>query len=261
MKRLMILLLAVSLLFTGCSSVQQPEPPIMGEFSNAGEKTVVYRGDQNFTLSFSVDGTQKIENGTYWYYELADAYKKDWTEPFYTYDLKELELNGSKDYTKLDKSKCFATNGNWPLFLNPVHTEFTESNQKSVDASLIGFMQQQLVANQMEGLPVVITDVWGCDMDGNGKEETLFKACNCSKEESGSSYCFVGYSAGGSCQGLYSAFRTEGGCDLKTLEPMVCDLNGDGVWSVMLYKKGDYQSFTVYDLNSGNFTKSYEVIF
>lgn len=262
MKRIVALLIAVLLLFSGCSPAkEQPNPPLTEEFSNAGEKTVVYRGDQNFTLSFTVDGKQEIENGIYWYYELADVYPDEWSDPFYTYDLKNLELNGSKDYTKLDKSECFATNGDWPLFLNPVHTEFTQSNQNMVNKALVTFMEQQLATNQMEGIPVVITDVWTCDMDGNGGEETLFKACNCTVEEEGASYCFLGYYGGESCQGLYSSFRTDSNCNLEKLEPLVCDLNGDGNWSVLIYKKGEYQSLTTYDFSNGNFTKCYEVIF
>lgn len=260
MKRWMIFLMAVVLLFSGCSKNKEiPEDLPSENFDNSGEKTVVYRGDQDFTLSFTVDGEQQIENGTYWYFELENAYRDDWTEQFYTYDTKKQELNGSKDYTKL--KNCFATNGNWPLFLNPVHTEYSASNQEQVEGSLVAMAKQQLSANQMEEAEAVITDVWSCDMDGDGVQETLFKACNYAEEGEGISYCILGFASGDSCQGLFTDFHPEGGSKPEKLTPMVCDLNGDGKWELLLYKKGDYESFTAFDFTGGNFTKCYEIIY
>lgn len=260
MKRWMIILTAAMLLLSGCSkSNEAPENLPAENFDNSGEKTVVYRGDQDFTLSFTVDGAQQIQNGTYWYYELTDAYERDWNSSFYTYDTKKQELNGSKDYVKL--KNCFATNGNWPLFLNPVHTEYSSTNQDKVDASLVTLFEQQLAANQMEGTGVVITDVWTCDMDGDGGQETLFKACNCNTEGATATYCFLGYVGSEGCQGLYSDFHADGGSKPEKLTPMVCDLNGDGKWELLMYRKADYESFITFDFTGGNFTKCYEIIF
>ena len=249
-----------ALLLSGCSkggtgALEIPEEP----FDNSGEKTVVYRGKQDFPLSLTTDGAQQIENGTYWYYELADAYDKPWDELFYTYDTKKMELSGSKNYSKL-KDPCFATNGNWPLFLNPVHTEYTVSNQNMADKSLTEMAKQPLTANQMEDATVIITDTWVCDMDGDGGQETIFKACNCETEEAGK-YCFIAYAGGDGCQVLYSSFRADGSEGPEKLTPMVCDLNGDGKWALLLHWKGDYERFTSFDFSGGNFTKCYEVIF
>ncbi len=260
MKRWIMFLLVAALLLTGCSkNGEEPLDAPVENFDNSGEKTVVYRGKQDFPLSFTVDGTQKIENGTYWYYELADTYEKTWEEPFYTYDTKKLELSGSKNYANV-KDKCFATNGNWPLFLNPVHTEYTISNQKMADDALAELAKQPLTANQMETATVIITDTWVCDMDGDGGQETIFKACNCGTEDAGK-YCFIAYAGGEGCQVLYGSFRQDGSAGPEKLTPMVCDLDGDGKWALLLYWKGDYESFTSFDFSGGNFTKCYEVIF
>lgn len=250
------------LLLSGCS--KNGEDPVdipTDDFDNSGEKTVVYRGKENFPLSFTVDGAQKIENGTYWYYELADTYEKNWEEPFYVYDNKKMELSGSKNYGKLVKEKCFATNGNWPLFLNPVHTEYTASNQEMVDKTLVNLAGQQLSANQMESASLIITDTWICDMNGDGSQETIFKACNCGAEDENGKYCFIAYANAESCQVLYSTFRADGSEGPEKLSPMVCDLDGDGKWALLLYRKGDYESFTSFDFSGGNFTKCYEIIF
>ncbi|MBQ8893038.1 MAG: hypothetical protein IJ043_01355 [Clostridia bacterium] len=243
MKRWMILFLAILLLLSGCSKESEVPDLSAENFDNSGEKTVVYRGDQDFTLSFTVDGTQQIENGTYWFYELSDQYERDWSDPFFTYDRKKQELNGSKAYDKL--KNCFATNGNWPLFLNPVHTEYTESNQNRVDGKLLDLANKQFA----DDVTCIVSDIWSCDMDGDGGEETIFKA-----SDSQSGTIIIAYANGENCQGLYAG-------NVEKLTPMVCDLNGDGTWSLLLYKKGDYESFTSFDYTGGNFTKCYEIIF
>ncbi len=258
MKRWIFLITAILILFTGCSKTPEMPEPLEEQFDNTGKKTVVYRGDQNFTLSFTEDGEQKIENGTYWYYELADAYEQDWSEPFYTYDLKKQNLDGVTDYAKLETGSCFATNGNWPLFLNPVHTEYSASNQNMVDHNLTKMAEQQLSANQLEST-VMVTDVWSCDMDGDGGEETLFMARNANEEDA--YFCFLGYTDGENCQGLYSSVSTGEKQKEKEVVPLVCDLNGDGKWSLLLYKRGTYESFTSYDFTGGNFVICYEIIF
>lgn len=259
-KMILMVLIAGVLLLAGCSEKTQPPAELPeGGFDNSGEKTVLYRGEKSFPLSFTVDGEQQIENGVYWYYELADTYERSWDELFYTYDAEKLELDGSKAYDKLNRDTCFATNGNWPLFLNPVHTEYTASNQNMVDKGLIELSRKQLEANQMPEAEPIVTDVWVCDMDGDNAEETLFKAAG-SAGESGS-YCFLAYSAGESCQVLYGDFNPGGATPVEKLNPMVCDLNGDGNWGLLLYKKSDYESFTIYLFSGGNFTKGSEIIF
>ncbi len=252
--------MAITLLLSGCTNRNTEMPELPAEnFDNSGEKIVLYCGKQSFPLSLTQDGDQRLENGTYWYYELEDSCKKEWNEPFYTYDIKKLGLSGSKSYNKLAKEKCFATNGNWPLFLSPVHAEYTASNQDMVDAALIGLAQKQLTANNAGEEKAIVTDTWSCDMDGDGKEEVLFKACNCDEDTSQKRYCLLAYAKGEDCQVFYSRFSEEAGPEKLT--PMVCDLNGDQKWALLLYKKSDYESFVSFDFEGGNFTKCYEIIF
>lgn len=261
MKKLLILLMTIALCLSGCKKNEQPQTTPQ-TYDTAGEKTVVFHGDATFPISFTVDGQQQIQGGTYWFYELENAYGRNWDASFYTYDTKDLELSGSRSYSKLGKKNCYATNGDWPLFLNPVHTEYSASNQDQVDAALIALAQQQLTANQMTDQTAVITDLWECDLDGDGSQETLFKACNCSSAEEGApQYCFVAYAKGENCQVLYRSFHADGNSPVKELRPMVCDLEGDGAWSLLIWQKGDYKSFTVYGFSQGNFTKNYEILF
>ena len=262
MKKMMVLICVFLLCLTGCKAVEQPAAPQEGTYDNSGEKTVVYHGEHTFPLSFSVDGQQQIANGTYWYYELSSGYERSWEDDFYTYDTKKLELNGNRSYTNLGKKKCYATNGNWPLFLNPVHTEYTASNQDKVDIVLKTMTEQQLSHHQMEA-EALISDVWKCDLDGDGKQETLFKACNCEEvsEETAAKYCFLAYTNEETCQVLYSSYRIEGGVTPETLKPLVCDLEGDGNWEIIVYQQGDYKSFGVYGFQDGNITKKYEILF
>mgnify|MGYP005812835257 CR=1 FL=1 len=305
MKRIVLAFMAAALLLTGCSK-KEKDPITTPEetYNTAGERTVIYHGEKEFPLSFTTDGVQKIENGTYWYYELEKAYGKDWEDSFYTYDIKKLELTGTRSYSKLGKRSCFATNGNWPLFLNPVHTEYTSSNQNMVDSKLMAHAEQQLLANQMTDTPAIITDVWSCDMDGDGTQEFLFKACNYTlpvkepkeentvEKENIHTYCFLAYAKDDVCQVLSGSFRTETSEVAETtvalapytydeagnlsqtvlyqkdpyhavqeMKPLICDLNGDGKWSLLLYRSGDYESFTAFDYSGGNFTKNYEIIF
>lgn len=262
MKKWIVIFTAIVLLLSGCANSDTKVPEIPREdFDNSGEKTVLYCGKYTFPLSFTLDGKQQIQNGTYWYYELENAYEKEWQESFYTYDTKKLELSGSEEYAKLVKQKCFATNGNWPLFLSPVHAEYTASNQDMVDAALLNLTQKQLAANQAGEEKGIVTDTWNCDMDGDGAQELLFKACNCDEETASKRYCLLAYAKGEECQALYSRFSEDDAEALKKLTPMVCDLNGDEKWGLLLYKKCDYESFVSFDFEGGNFTKAYEIIF
>ena len=262
MKKIMILICVLMLFLTGCKSTEQPPFAQEDFYDIAGEKTVIYHGEHTFPLSFTVDGKQQIANGTYWYYELADDYSRTWEDKFYTYDPKRLELNGNRSYTNLGKKQCYATNGDWPLFLNPVHTEYTASNQEKVDPILRNLTKQQLNHNNIEATPLV-TDVWVCDLNGDGTLETLFKACNCAdvKEEPAVKYCFLAYSKEDACQVIYSSFRPEGGATPETLKPLVCDLEGDGNREIIVYQQGDYKSFGVYGYQDGNISKKYEILF
>ena len=260
MKKILVILISTTLLLSGCAPKNVPNPEIsIDNFDNSGEKTVLYYGKKSFPLSFSKDGIQQIQSGTYWYYELENLYSRDWDEAFYTYNLKSCDLNGVKEYKEIVKEKCFATNGNWPLFLTPVHSEYSLENQKMVDETLIKSVQKQLSSNGIEGGKAIITDTWHCDMDGDGKEEVLFKASN--EEDGQNVYEMLAYAKEEDCQVLFSDYSLENGEEMQKITPMVCDLNGDGKWGVVLYKSGEYESFISYEFNGGNFAKNYEIIF
>ena len=255
MKKILIVLSVCMVLMTGCSSTKEPPVALPEEPADtAGEKTVLYCGEKVFPLSFTVDGAQKIENGTYWYYELAEDYGKEWEESFYTYS-EGLELNGSHSYGDFGKRCRYATNGDWALFLSPVHTEYNEENQANVDAGLMKMAKQQLTANKMKNAASVITDVWLCDFDGDKEQEKLFLATD------DKSYCYLGYVKNDICQVFDGTFSVAEGEELPKLSPAVCDLDGNGQWSLLLHKDGDYESLAVFDYSAGNFTKCYEVIF
>ncbi len=260
MRKILLVLMIVLLCLTGCDRVTEP-PLANGDYDTAGEKTVIYHGDHTFPLSYTVDGQQQIAPGTYWYYELADSYNKSWGDSFYTYDTKSLELNGNKEYSKLGKGNCYATNGDWPLFLSPVHTEYTLSNQELIEGGLIGLAQQPLDQQKIQQT-VQITDVWSCDLDGDGQSETFFKACNCdTAAETDPHYCFLAYEKEGACQILCSSFRAEGESSAKEIRPMVCDLEGDGKWELAVHQKGDYESFALFDYTDGSFIQTYNILF
>lgn len=261
MKRWFLILIAMMVLLTGCSGTEEKPLDLPEDgFDNSGEKIVLYGGKKSFPLSYTIDGKQQIENGTYWYYELEDSFEREWQDPFYTYGVKKLELNGSKEYKKAVKEKCFATNGNWPLFLSPVHAEYSASNQDLAEKGIVDVIKKQLQAHRFEDEKVLLTDTWSCDLDGDGNAETLIKACNC-EEEAERYYCILAYLKGDDCQVLYSSFSENEKCSPDELSPSVCDLNGDGKWELLLYRKGDYESFCSFDFADGNFTKGYEIIF
>ena len=228
MKKYLWILISLFLL-SGCSS-SVPEM-LPEDFDNSGEKYVLYCGEKSFVLSDSVDGTHNIGSGPHWYYELA--WQKNVCEDlFYTYDLKNHELNGSKAADRLEN--CFATNGNWPLFLYPVHTEYSSSNQSEVEPALLAVAEGE------------VTDVWECDLNGDGASEQLFCAAGDKK--------FFGYCRGEDFQGIYS-----GSCE--TVEPLICDLNGDAVWELVLYLKDSYECFCVFEFADNSFVKRYEIFF
>ncbi len=303
MKRLIVVLMALTMSLTGCAKQKSPLVMPGDIYNTSGEKTVLYYGDQKFPLSFTVDGVQQIPNGTYWYYELADQFGKDWDESFYTYDRKNLELSGTRPYGKLGKKNCYATNGNWALFLYPVHTEYTVSNQSVVASAFITLVKQELASNQMENAPPIVTDVWTCDLDGDGEDEYFIRACNFTlpaeepkaeeqiQKDAADTYCFLAYIKGDVCQVLSGSFQKEENeqgeamvlapftydengnlkqtvlrkskaySPIMELSPVVCDLNGDGKWEVMVYRVRDYKSMTTFQYKNGNFTKNYEIIF
>lgn len=235
MKKIAVLILLSVLMFSGCAK-SEPFPEALTEnFDNSGEKTVVYFGEKTVPISFTLDGVHQIENGTYWYYELSH-YLREWNDPFYTYDIQKRELNGLKEYK--DIKKGFATNGNWPLFLYPVHTEYTASNQNGIDESLLSAAKD-----------AVITDLWTIDLDGDNNQESIFL----SKNNSAGTFA-LGYSKEGMIQELYSGHG-------DALDPILCDLNGDGNWEMIVHKASNYNSMSVYDFKDDAFIRRYEIIY
>lgn len=252
MKKTCIVLMACLIILTGCAKAEKPPTATQEKPTDtAGEKIVFYCGDKVFPLSFTADGKQLIENGSYWYYELADDFEREWTDSFYTYS-KEMELNGSKVYGEFGKKCRYATNGEWALFLSPVHTEFSAENQDKIDTELISMVNQQLASNNMEKATPQVTDLWECDFDGDGVQERIFLATD------EVSYCFIGCVKEKSCQVIDGVFSVK---ELPKYSPAVCDLDGNAQWSLLLYKEGDYESLTVFDYSGGNFTKCYDIIF
>ncbi len=257
MKKILVFL-CLLLMLSGCAKTEKPPADLPDDpIDVSGEKTVLYHGDKDFPLSFTIDGQQQIQNGTYWYYELSDLYDRSWEDSFYSYDVKSLDLNGMKNYGSFGKKDCYATNGDWPLFLVPVHSEFSASNQDKIESRIIKAVDQQLKAHQMEKTAPVVTDTWLCDLDGDGAQEMLFKA----EDSRAGTYRFLGYLQEENCQVLEGWFDEKNEDDLPDITPIVCDMEGDRKWSVMLHKTGDYESFTLYDFNNGNFTQGYTIIF
>ena len=256
MKRSVVLFLMVSLLLTGCSkSPNKPQELPNDPIDTSGKKAVWYCGQNVFPLSYTIDSEQQIQNGIYWYYELDQNLLKNTAEKIYTYDELTLDLIGVETLEAGEKNNSFATNGSWPLFLTPVHTQYTASNQNNVERQIKKHADAQLIANRIDGENALITDVWNCDMDQDGNEENLFLAKN---EEGGKRYCFLGYANGDTCQilsGFYSIDK------LPELRPIICDFEGDGKWSVLVYESCHYQKFTTFGFNNGTFTKLYDIIF
>lgn len=256
MKKFLVLFLILSLCLTGCSKKENvpkelPDDPI----DTSGKKVVLYCGKNAFPLSYTIDGEQQIQNGTYWYYELDQDFYKNLDEKFYSYDELTLDLNGAGTINDLNKNASFATNGGWPLFLSPVHTQYTLSNQNKADEQIKKIADAQLIANRIDGDNALITDIWTCDLDQDGAEEKLFLAKN---EEGEKRYCFLGYANGEDGQ-ILSGFYNLG--KLPELRPIICDFEGDGKWSVLLYESCHYRKFSSFDFNNGTFTKAYDIIF
>ncbi len=256
MKRLWTFALILSLCLTGCAKKESvpkelPDDPI----DTSGKKVVLYCGKNAFPLSYTIDGEQQIQNGAYWYYELDPDILKDSEEKFYSYDEQTLDLDGVGTKNTLKKNNSFSTNGGWPLFLSPVHTQYTLSNQNKVDKQIKKIADAQLIANRIDGENALITDIWVCDLDQDGAEEKLFLAKN---EEGEKRYCFLGYANGENCQ-ILSGFYNLG--KLPELRPIICDFEGDGKWSVLLYETCHYQKFTSFNFKNGTFTKAYDIIF
>ena len=256
MKKLLVLFLAFSICLTGCSKKENipkelPDDPI----DTMGKRVVLYCGQKGVPLSYTIDGEQQIQNGIYWYYELDQNLIDDPEEKYYTYDELTLDLNGAETINSLPKNSSFVTNGGWPLFLTPVHTQYTLSNQNKVDKQIKKIADAQLIANRIDGENALITDIWVCDLDQDGTEEKLFLAKN---EEGEKRYCFLGYANGEDGQ-ILSGFYNLG--KLPELRPIICDFEGDGTWSVLLYESCHYKKFTSFDFKNRTFTKAYDIIF
>lgn len=256
MKKLLVLLLAVVLCATGCSKKEQATPELPNDpIDTMGKRVVLYCGQKSVPLSYTIDGEQQIQNGLYWYYELDQNLGEDPEEKYYSYDELTLDLNGEDTLKSLSKSNSFVTNGGWPLFLSPVHSQYTESNQSKVDQQIKKMADAQLIANRIDGKNALITDLWTCDLDQDGAEEKLFLA----KDEEGEKrYCFLGYVNGEDCQILSGFYNIS---KLPEIRPIICDLEGDGKWSVLLYETGHYQKFSTFNFKDGTFTKAYDIIF
>ena len=126
---------------------------------------------------------------------------------------------------------------------------------------MINLVRKQLDANKLENAEVYVTDIWSCDMDSDGKQEIFLRACNASDKTEERKYHLLLYVQGEEAQTVYSHYTDSGTKMNERIVPMICDLNGDKKWSLLLYKDGDYESFISFDYNKGNFAKSYEIIF
>lgn len=217
MKRLIIVLLLGMIVLSGCKKAAK-EPDMTNEDYNIeGERVVLFCGEKQFPISFSVDGKQMIENGTYFYYDLNQKFDREWTDSFYLYHPDQLELIDFKEYGSFNGQLCFATNGNWPLFLNPVHLEFSSENQDRIDVELLNAGRKILDQNNMKNEPLILTDIWSCDIDHDAKEEFFFKGCNYIEPKGNSKnelledevcvYSFLGYFDDGNCQVLDGSFQ------------------------------------------------------
>jgi hypothetical protein len=258
MRKGLLLLLILALVLSGCTAkTQVPEKSAPKIDKVSGEQTVLFHGDKDVLLSLSKDGVETIKNGTYWYYELTPMISS--LGSVNTYDYDSLECTRSQYHGSLGKDECFATNGTQKLFLPMSCREFTKEQQDQVDANIKAAADLQLKANGIEAEPV-IKKIWDCDMDGDGKKECFFWAEDQQKE--GSGYAFLGYLKGESCQVLsgyfYPQFKEQ---VIPSIRPLVCDLNGDGKWTLLVYTNGGYESFTHYDFQAGNFIYCYDIIF
>ncbi len=257
MKRFLILLLIIALFACGCTREKLPES--MEEAAdNSGNRAVIYFDKTAFPISLTQDGEQKIENGAHWFYELGDCPLES---EFYLYNADSLELSGKSKGYEISETPCFAVNGEWPLFLNPVHTEYSLKNQSNVDEKIAKQAKRLLSANGLAPEEAVVTDIWSCDLDGNGEQEVLFKACNCGDIEAKNYYCFFAFGGEQESQGLLTLKGDDKECAPQKLRPLVIDPEGDGKWSLMLYMENEYRSFIAYSFNGGNFAESYKIIF
>lgn len=260
MKKICWILIWMFLL-TGCAKQEQAQPLSPDEPIDIDGKRIVYfRGDSDIPISFTNDGAQKIENGTYWHYELDLMEKNEFDGPFYFYEKDSLNLCAKEENPAVGAKNCFVTNGEWALFLEPEHHRYTPKEQGDVDSAIIDAATKHLAANNIRDQKANVTDVWNCDFDGDGKCEQLFKAEEW--KENGENYCFLGYLAGENCQILsgccYPEYKEREPMDLY---PMVCDLSGKKQWQILVYKRCEYESFSVFQSESGNFSKNYEIIY
>ena len=71
MKRIVVFLAILVMVLTACASREKKPLELPEKADNSGDRVVLYLDNRGlFPISFSVDGKQMIENGTYWYYEL-----------------------------------------------------------------------------------------------------------------------------------------------------------------------------------------------
>ncbi len=266
MKRLLFLTTVLCILLAGCSEGKTKPIELSEKADNSGMRAVYFLDEgRSFPLSIANDGKQMLEKGVYWHYELNDLCSFEAEEEFFLYDTQTKLPIKKATFDAFSKENGYAVNGEWQAFFAPIHTEYGKDNQDAVDEQLIATARRLLDANKMNGAEVTVTDVWSFDLDGDAVDECFFKACNCNMldDEEHASYCILGYVDGEACQTLYGDYSKKAVETEKTrqIEPIICDPEGDGIWSVWVYKSGDFKSVTSFDFEDGNFSRCYEIIF
>ncbi len=244
MKRLILMLLCFAFLLSGCGKKPTNDLKTEEQHDNSGHRVVLYSDSKIIPISYSLDGNLQIEPGTYWYYELESGLEPSKGAQFETYSAKNMKASSLCSFEKLQKKKCFAVNGDWPLFRSFKYSSYDEKEQDKLPDQLMESVKNTIKSLGIEETDSRIDEIW------NYEGESLVAGCY--GDENRSFLCRV---TDDNSQMLWN--------DTGNLEitPIMMDLNGSGRYSLVLFCQGDYREFKVFETKEDQFVFRYSIIY
>lgn len=217
MKSKIALCFITMLLFSGCAKTQPEKQSIIYPPADVTGINVTYvdTGKTLTPISLIKDGTSLLSGENYYYNIESTVNNSDGLQgKTYTAFSCTGENNGNVSLDKCPKSEALITSGNWQLCPDMRY------GTKATDE------YREFVADRN------ITDVWEYDLDGDGANEAIIRAC------------------AENTQAIYIMSTTLGNSILQECEgtatPYIADFDGDGEYSIMTLCGNSFKMVTVY---------------